>query len=606
MRYAAIATAIFVDKFSPILGKIVNIHIEKNLSRIEKIPSLSNQKIQISEKLRELNRKIIVFIDDIDRLDPDDMLNIFKLVKSVADFPNIIYILGLDRNNTCALLEGKHSGLKGHEYLDKIVQYPIDLPHPGENRLNKLLGNFINATLDQEDDKNFDQYKRYRFYNQYLSKKLNTPRAVMRLSSAFNLHYNRLRGDVDPVDFLAIESIRLLDPAFFPEIQRHSKLFLRTDFDDINNKETPSKIYIDEKLKNNIILRNGLQIIFPNWNKKDSSRLPDSSQKSLICSPNYFARYFSHVIDDHEFTKQQIIDDLAETDDVKKFEEKLDSYKNQIIDENETKLNYFFSKLNDIIDDVDIKIYYKNLCHCFLIIGDNYLDVHKLISSLGGYFTAQTSIICIIEKILKEDRGSVYIILNDSFKESDSIYTCSQTFRFFLAEYGLYNEPKKAFDDQSPQPYLTEKQIEELKIILLVRFKRILENPLEKINGRLCHQFLDHPKFEFLIYRLCNWKLDLIREFLERLDVSSDDGLLALLMAIKSRVISSNGNYYKIHKETLEMLINNGLINIEDMKSLCRRMLDSPKWDPPLSHDEKQVLESCLGAANHISKPQPE
>jgi hypothetical protein len=141
---------------------------------------------------------------------------------------------------------------------------------------------------------------------------------------------------------------------------------------------------------------------------------------------------------------------------------------------------------------------------------------------------------------------------------------------------------------------------------LLVRFKRILENPLEKINGRLCHQFLDHPKFEFLIYRLCNWKLDLIREFLERLDVSSDDGLLALLMAIKSRVISSNGNYYKIHKETLEMLINNGLINIEDMKSLCRRMLDSPKWDPPLSHDEKQVLESCLGAANHISKPQPE
>ncbi|MFN9252895.1 MAG: P-loop NTPase fold protein [Holosporaceae bacterium] len=454
LTYAVTAAA--TAKLGPVVGGAVHTATKKTIPYFRNKPSLSKKKIQITEKLKKLDQKIIVFIDDIDRLDPDDMLSIFKLVKSVADFPNIIYILGLDLSNTCALLEGKHVGLNGSGYLDKIVQYPIDLPHPGENRLNKLLGNFINATLDQEDDKNFDQYKRYRFYNQYLSKKLNTPRAVMRLSSAFNLHYNRLRGDVDPVDFLAIESIRLLDPAFFPEIQRHSKLFLRTDFDDINNKETPSKIYIDEKLKNNIILRNGLQIIFPNWNKKDSSRLPDSSQKSLICSPNYFARYFSHVIDDHEFTKQQINDDLAETDDVKKFEEKLDSYKNQIIDENETKLNYFFSKLNDIIDDVDIKIYYKNLCHCFLIIGDNYLDVHKLISSLGGYFTAQTSIICIIEKILKEDRGSVYIILNDSFKESDSIYTCSQTFRFFLAEYGLYNEPKKAFDDQSPQPYLTE------------------------------------------------------------------------------------------------------------------------------------------------------
>ncbi len=74
------------------------------------------------------------------------MLSIFKLVKSVADFPNIIYILGLDLSNTCALLEGKHSGLKGHEYLDKIVQYPINLPHPGEDRLNKLLGNFIETT----------------------------------------------------------------------------------------------------------------------------------------------------------------------------------------------------------------------------------------------------------------------------------------------------------------------------------------------------------------------------------------------------------------------------------------------------------------------------
>ena len=615
LTYAVTAAA--TAKLGPVVGGAVHTVTKKTVSYFRNKPSLSKQKKQISEKLRELNRKIIVFIDDIDRLDPDDMLNIFKLVKSVADFPNIIYILGLDRNNTCALLEGKHSGLKGHEYLDKIVQYPIDLPHPGENRLNKLLGNFINATLDEPGGKAFDRDRWHNFFGSYLSKKLNTPRAVMRLSSAFNLHYIRLRGDVDPVDFLAIESIRLLDPAFFPEIQRHQDLFLGTDFAAIVNKETPSKIYIDEKIKNNKTLRYGLNIIFPNFERERSS-ISYAQEKHLICSKKYFDRYFSHVIDDHEFTKQQIIGALAVTGDVEKFKEILDSYKNQklnIVHETETKLNYFFSKLRDIIKDEDIKKYYKDICNLLLKIGDHYLDGSINLARPIGYTSTQYSIMNIIDYILKEiykenDQYAVYELLKIGFTDSESIYTDLRTLDDFSRAHDLYGLTEKSIDDESSKIYLLEDKVVYLRGILFNNLKNILSSPIEERDGRIHHKILDHPESGSIIFnflKMQNNDLDDLKDFLNKILKNEKLGCLAFLMAIKSTGYSGNtGKFYCIDRETIHKYSKDGLINIINLRSFANYLLEQTMnlhekiIDPPLSKDEKQVLESFLEVADEF------
>ena len=53
--------------------------------------SLKKQKDKIDEALKELGQRIIIVIDDIDRLDRDETKLIFKLVKLTADFPNTVF-----------------------------------------------------------------------------------------------------------------------------------------------------------------------------------------------------------------------------------------------------------------------------------------------------------------------------------------------------------------------------------------------------------------------------------------------------------------------------------------------------------------------------------
>ena len=52
---------------------------------------LEKTKELLESALVEVNKKIVIIIDDIDRLTNSQIRDVFQLVKQVADFPNIIY-----------------------------------------------------------------------------------------------------------------------------------------------------------------------------------------------------------------------------------------------------------------------------------------------------------------------------------------------------------------------------------------------------------------------------------------------------------------------------------------------------------------------------------
>ena len=66
-------------------------------------------KEDIAVKLRVLNRKVIIVIDDIDRLTKSEIRQIFQLVKALADFPNTVYLLSFDKDIVCEIF-GQRSG----------------------------------------------------------------------------------------------------------------------------------------------------------------------------------------------------------------------------------------------------------------------------------------------------------------------------------------------------------------------------------------------------------------------------------------------------------------------------------------------------------------
>src|SRR5690606_5601059 len=53
-------------------------------------------KHRVNDFLKESNKKVVVIIDDIDRLDKQELFALFKLIKLTGDFTNTYYILSFD------------------------------------------------------------------------------------------------------------------------------------------------------------------------------------------------------------------------------------------------------------------------------------------------------------------------------------------------------------------------------------------------------------------------------------------------------------------------------------------------------------------------------
>lgn len=133
-----------------ILGKKAKTYSEQHSSDLQEL------KNQIIKRLREAKIKIIVTIDDIDRLSEAEIISVFQLVKSLADFPYTIYVLAFDYEVVVHAL-GKVQNGDGKEYLEKVIQVPFEIPAPSIDdiynflfdKLNDVLGNLPRDKWDK-------------------------------------------------------------------------------------------------------------------------------------------------------------------------------------------------------------------------------------------------------------------------------------------------------------------------------------------------------------------------------------------------------------------------------------------------------------------------
>jgi predicted KAP-like P-loop ATPase len=94
------------------------------------LPPLSELKDKLSKLIRELNHRFVITIDDVDRLEPAEVIEILRLVRSVVDLPNMIYLLCYDSSILAHSIEKATGVASGYAYLEKIVQLTVMVPKP--------------------------------------------------------------------------------------------------------------------------------------------------------------------------------------------------------------------------------------------------------------------------------------------------------------------------------------------------------------------------------------------------------------------------------------------------------------------------------------------
>ena len=180
--------------------------------------SLSQLRDDLSAALREQHKRILVIIDDVDRLPADEVRQIFRLVKSVADLPNVIYLLIFDRNIAERAFDDPANEL-GPKWHEKIVQAAFDLPPVQRIDIQQLFLEGLNKLVGAMDLP--DQTRWGNVFHDGIAPWLSTPRDAGRLLNSLVVTWPAIARDVDFADFVALETLRLFEPGLH-EFIRHN------------------------------------------------------------------------------------------------------------------------------------------------------------------------------------------------------------------------------------------------------------------------------------------------------------------------------------------------------------------------------------------------
>ncbi|WP_408049866.1 P-loop NTPase fold protein [Tenacibaculum halocynthiae] len=123
-------------------------------------PSINSFYLNIQKNVKDTGKQIIVFVDDLDRLNKEEINEAIRLLRNIANFNNIIFICGLDRS----YLERKGELEAG--YLDKIFNLEINLPEQNEKNFLEALVNYIKKTSNNIlDEKKKEKLIETLYYN---------------------------------------------------------------------------------------------------------------------------------------------------------------------------------------------------------------------------------------------------------------------------------------------------------------------------------------------------------------------------------------------------------------------------------------------------------
>jgi predicted KAP-like P-loop ATPase len=270
---------------------------------------------RIEEILQEEKKRIVILIDDIDRLDKNEVHTLFRLVKLTADFNYTAYILAFDKDVVSSALSEKFGGSStklGSSFIEKIIQVPLSLPILDGEDLRSFYVNEImkvlllsNIELSDVDLRNFMLE-----FTGGLEGQLRTPRQVKMYSNTLMFVLPILQDEVNTVDLMLLEGIKVLLPELYSLIYENPSLFLENTkygmgFEQ-SEKEKRKKQLEDvlegisnekkEKLKGLLFfLFPKLSSLYKNNSFSTGSEVKWSENKR-VCSSNYFKRYFTYAI----------------------------------------------------------------------------------------------------------------------------------------------------------------------------------------------------------------------------------------------------------------------------------------------------------------------
>lgn len=517
---------------------------------IEHILKLDSEELNLFNIKKEINnqlsiRKVVCMIDDIDRLTYDEINEIFKLIKNVADFNNMVYLIAFDKQIVSKALNQNYGN--GENYLEKIINVPLNIPLITKEEIKKkLMENLKNISekCNLKIDHRLNTFLDFRNHGIiYFFKNM---RDIKRFINIVEFNIELIKEEINFTDFIVITTIQVFKPDTYEKI-KYSKYLLVDYIYPISDYSNYQEFIAQEKKEFEHIVNDNenmefiLKELFPKMSfiYQPNHQFQDFSQydkNQMICHQNNFKSYFKlndtvKKITEHELNYIiKIINSGNEQSTKKEFKILL----------KEDKVNLFFKSLTNRTSKIKkheflLNVLFKmddNTRNSIL----NYGDVKKLCLEL-------------LRKIKDNER---FNILKKEYQKSNNI--------IFL--YELINKIEK--NNFIPYKYDGEKlllksDINKLKDLIKTKYK-------EKLIKKEMHDY--HLKPLLMIGDNLGLK-DENEKIIKNL-IATNEGLIFLLKSFLSKTKRTT-----VSEQDIEEL--NKYIDINTLKNRINKNLDELK-----------------------------
>jgi hypothetical protein len=181
-------------------------------------PQLAELKEKLVKSLRGLDHRFIITIDDVDRLEPAEVIEVLRLVRSVVDLSNIVHLLCYDSDILAHSIEEAAKVKNGHAYLEKIVQLTVMVPQPEPLQLRQWFTDELSLIARAKEEDELSRLKHVIDYEG--GRQLRTPRSVVRALDAIRFLWPPLReAKADLADLVWLQLIKDGNPALYRWIE---------------------------------------------------------------------------------------------------------------------------------------------------------------------------------------------------------------------------------------------------------------------------------------------------------------------------------------------------------------------------------------------------
>jgi len=512
-------------------------------------------KAQVEDALRKKEKRILVIIDDIDRLTQDEIRKLFRVIKAIANFPKVIYLLAFDREVVIKAL-AQEQGISGDEYLEKIVQVPFELPLPDKTSLQRLLSEKLAMILADTPDELFDQTYWGNVYFDGIDHFIATPRDVVRLTNTLSVTYPGVKREVNPVDFIAIETLRVFCPVAYDIIRKNPGAFVgHADTSDFSGATGENLRSFHESWINQIPKEDKepvklmLKRLFPKLEAVWDNRFyrGTSWRKQLrICSPDKFPIYFRLAVPEGSVSNIEMKALLALTSNAKAFGAKLAELAGQKCPDGTTKVRKFLEHLEDYTEKEIPSKHIPSIVQALFNVGDQLL---RPVDEQHGLFDFGNDVRVgrIIYQLLRRlDEPTRFELLKEAISKGKAITTIITVITTLGQQHGKYGA-------RQPRP-------EEDRLISAPHLQELEKLALEKVrNAAEQGSLMQAPKLPRILYRWRDWAGEKeCRQWVQKLVNNNDEGLVEFLEKFLQKAFSQSlsdrvgRTHYKLDPRELE------------------------------------------------------